>query len=331
MDNLDAAYNGVLTPTIYDKATQRQTLGQDPGSPVFPFLLQNNILFRGNVTVKNGVFEFSFVVPKDIRYDIDKGKFSYYASTKGALSMQAHGAFKEVAIGGSCKEIQDDLPPTVEVFMNTESFVRGGITDRNPRIIAKISDDTGINVTGTSIGHDITATLNADNQNAFVLNDFFESSLDDYTSGEVIYPLFRLEPGSYSLRIRAWDVANNPGEGFTDFIVASDEKAALERVLNYPNPFTDNTYFQFEHNIPSGIPLFIKVDIFTVSGKLVKTVQQNTISQGSIITDIQWNGRDDFQQKLAAGVYIYKVKIRGEGGAQVLQGDSDFEKLVILN
>jgi hypothetical protein len=215
--------------------------------------------------------------------------------------------------------------------MNTESFVRGGITDKNPRIIAKISDDTGINVTGTSIGHDITATLNADNQNAFVLNDFFESSLDDYSSGEVVYPLFRLEPGSYSLRIRAWDVANNPGEGFTDFIVATDEKAALDRVLNYPNPFTDNTQFQFEHNVPSGVPLFVKVSIYTVSGKLVKTLQHNAISQGSIITDIPWNGRDDFQQKLAAGVYLYKVQIKGEGGLQSIQGDSEFEKLVILN
>ncbi len=325
-----SSYNGILTPTVYDKAKIRQNLGQDPGSSVINFKLQNNILFKGNVTVKNGQFEFSFIVPKDIDYEIGPGKISLYASN-GKSGEEATGDFRKVDIGGSSNEINDDTPPIVNVYMNTESFVSGGLTDRNPKIIAKMNDDTGINITGSSIGHDITATLNSDNKNSYILNDFFESSLDDYTSGEVTYPLFGLEPGTYTLRVRAWDIANNPGEGVTEFIVASNEDAALERVLNYPNPFTDNTYFQFEHNIPSGYPLDIKISIYTISGKIIKTIQYSGMSSGSIITDIQWNGRDDFQQKLAAGVYIYRVALSSAAGTANLSGESNFEKLVILN
>lgn len=328
--NKITSYTGILTPTVYDKAKIRQTLAQDKGSPRFEFTLQNNILFRGNVTIKDGSFEFSFIVPKDIDYEIGAGKISLYASN-GNIRQEASGDFRRVDIGGSSNEINDDTPPVVKVFMNTESFVTGGITDRNPSIIAKINDDTGVNITGSSIGHDITATLNNDNKNSYVLNDFFESALDDYTSGEVVFPLFGLEPGNYTLRVRAWDIANNPGEGFTEFIVASSEKAALQRVLNYPNPFTDNTYFQFEHNIPGGYPMDIKISIYTISGKIIKTIQYSGMSSGSIITDIQWNGRDDFQQKLAAGVYIYRVALSAAAGSANLTGESNFEKLVILN
>ncbi len=113
--------------------------------------------------------------------------------------------------------------------------------------------------------------------------------------------------------------------------MAENGKAALDHVLNYPNPFTTNTYFQFEHNLPGQV-LDVQVDVFTVSGKLVKTIQQTVQADGYRMSDeIQWNGNDEYGDQLARGVYVYKVKVRGRGvEGQALTAESGFEKLVIL-
>lgn len=325
-------YNGILTTTIFDKKKKHMTLGQeaDQYSPAYSYDLQNNTLFKGKSTIKNGKFTFTCLIPKDIDYSIGPGKISFYAEDTDS-NLDANGSFHQFAIGGGSSELNDDTPPIVKVYINNESFVSGGISDKNPKLIANISDDSGINITGNSIGHDIIAVINDENKKTYTLNDFFEAAIDDHTSGKVNYPIYNLEPGHYSMKVRAWDIANNSGEGFTDFIVAQSGEAALDRILNYPNPFSNSTEFQFEHNVPSGFPFELKITIYTVSGKIVKTIQHSGISNGSIHTGIQWNGRDEYNQKLAAGVYIYRIALLSEFGSSTFKGDSEFEKLVIIN
>jgi hypothetical protein len=196
----------------------------------------------------------------------------------------------------------------------------------------RLTDDNGINVVGNSIGHDLEGVLNEDTENTYVLNDFYEAAADDYRKGIVRYPLYDLPDGRHQIRVKAWDIANNSSEGFTEFVVANSAEIALEHVLNYPNPFTDNTCFQFDHNL-SGQQLEVMVQIYTVSGRLVKTLEESILSDGAIRLDncISWDGRDEFGDRLARGVYLYKIKIRASDLGKVqLKGESDFEKLVIL-
>lgn len=325
-------FNGVIFPTIFDKKITVSTLGQDDDSPVRDFQLQKNIIFKGRATVQNGTFKFTFVVPKDINYEYGKGKISYYAKDEDK-KIDAAGGYDRIIIGGTDPNaLADDLGPKVEVFMNTEDFVFGGITDENPTLLVKLEDDNGINVVGNSIGHDLEGTLNDDTQNTYLLNEFYESELDDYTKGTVNFPLSNLEEGRHTMRVKAWDVANNSAEGYTEFVVASSAEVALEHVLNYPNPFTDRTCFQFDHNLTNQ-ELEVLVQIYTVSGRLVKTIEQFIFSDGAIRQDncIEWNGKDDFGDQLARGIYLYKVKVRAVNtGNADLSGESDFEKLVIL-
>ncbi|MCB0583030.1 MAG: T9SS type A sorting domain-containing protein, partial [Phaeodactylibacter sp.] len=166
----------------------------------------------------------------------------------------------------------------------------------------------------------------------YLLNDFYESELDDYTRGTVRYPLSKLPEGRHNIRVKAWDVANNSSEGYTEFVVAASEEVALERVLNYPNPFTDHTCFQFDHNLANQ-ELDVLVQVYTISGRLVKTIQATLFSDGALRRDdcIEWDGRDDYGDRLARGVYLYKVKVRANNtGNVVLSGESEFEKMVIL-
>lgn len=323
-------FNGIVYPTVYDKPQTISTLGNDPSSYVREFTLQKNIIFKGAASVSNGDFTFTFIVPKDINYEYGLGRISYYAQDESTM-VDAAGSYEKIRIGGTATNpIKDDTPPLVEVFMNDTEFVFGGITSTNPVLYVKLSDDFGINVAGTGIGHDLTAVLDDDNQNIIVLNDFYEAEVNDFKKGEARYPLTGIEPGLHTLRVKGWDIANNSGEGYTEFVVADNAEIALEHVLNYPNPFTTNTEFQFEHNL-AGQMLRVEVRVFTVSGKLVKTISKDIFAEGNRMTGIQWDGTDDFGDKIGRGVYLYKISVGNISDDNVANSaSSKFEKLVIL-
>jgi 5-hydroxyisourate hydrolase-like protein (transthyretin family) len=209
--------------------------------------------------------------------------------------------------------------------MNDEKFVFGGTTDENPKIFAIVTDDNGVNTVGNGIGHDITAMLNDDPDNIFVLNDYYEADLDSYQSGKVVYPLAKLSSGRYNLKFKVWDIFNNSSESYTEFVVAESSELALNHVLNYPNPFTTNTSFFFEHNRPCDA-LDVQVQVFTVSGKLIKTINETVTCEGFRSDSIRWDGRDDFGDRIGRGVYVYRLKIRDTGGSTA----EKFEKLVVL-
>lgn len=328
--NLLSNYNGTIYPTVFDKIKTKSGLGNDARSrPALSFDVQNNILFSGRASVTNGLFSFKFIVPKDIDYQYGYGKISYYSDN--GLNDEAWGYYDTLYIGGTyANAVADDVAPQVEVFMNNENFVFGGMTDENPVIYVKLSDDSGINTSSTGIGHGINAVLDENTQQSYSLNDFYESKLDDYREGVVKYPLLEMTEGRHQITVKAWDVANNSGTGYTEFVVASNAEAALDHVLNYPNPFTTHTEFQFEHNLPNQ-PMQVQVQIFTVSGRLIKTIQQEVIAEGYRVTGIEWDGLDDFGNTIARGVYVYKVSIGLLSETnQITTSASEFQKLVIL-
>ncbi len=324
-----SAFNGKIYPTIYDKALTLRTLAQDQGSFERSFNLQKSVIFKGLASVNAGRFSFTFVIPKDINYVFGQGKISYYA--ENGTPLDAKGQYNEIIVGGTNEAgLNDTQGPDIQLFMDDENFVYGGMTDRNPVLLIHLSDENGINVIGNSIGHDLTGVLDRNAQNTLIFNDFYEAAQDDHTSGIVTYPLNNLELGLHSIEVKAWDIANNSSTSFTEFLVVDESEAALQHVLNYPNPFTDNTCFQFEHAFPNQ-DLDIRVDIFTVSGRLVHTLQKTVKSSSRLSRDIKWDGRDHFGDPLANGIYIYRLKVRTtDGSGRQVNNESELQKLVIL-
>ncbi len=332
-DQLLPDFNGKVFVKIFDKVSDVPTLVNDSDgsrpSLYTTFKSQKNLIFSGVASVTNGKFDLEFVVPKDINYAFGQGKISYYATDEE--SKDAGGYFTGFIVGGTNPDgIVDNEPPKVEVFMDNFNFVLGGTTTPDPILLVKLSDNLGINVAGSSIGHNLTGVLDQDNSQSLALNDFYEAKLDDFTQGTVRFPLFDLESGRHEIKVRAWDVANNSAEGYTEFIVADNQSLALEQVLNYPNPFTTSTSFMFEHNLPGQL-LDVQVRIFTVSGKLVKSITTEVISDGNSVRNIKWDGKDDFGADIARGVYLYKVKASpSDNNTNIKASESEFEKLVIL-
>ncbi len=316
-------FNGTIYPTVFDKAATYTTKANDVTSSKVNFKLRNNILYKGKASIKNGEFTFSFVVPKDIAYQYGYGKISYYAEN-GVTD--ANGYFENIIIGGSSDNpVIDNSGPNIELFLNDEKFVFGGITDENPLLLSFVADSNGINTVGNGIGHDIIAILDENTEKSIVLNDYYEADLDSYKKGTIRYPFSELSEGTHTLKLKVWDVLNNSTETNTEFVVAESAELALSHVLNYPNPFTTRTLFYFEHNHPC-CNLDVQIQIFTISGRLIKTINTIVQTNGFRAEPIHWDGKDDFGDKIGIGVYIYKLRVKTQDDSY----SEKIEKLVIL-
>lgn len=318
-------FSGTIYPVVYDKFASYSTLGNNPpASTPMPFVMQNNVLYRGKASVVNGNFNFSFVVPKDISYEYGFGKISYYVNND---LTDANGFNNQIFIGGTGDSSSaDQKGPEIKLFLNDEKFINGGITYESPKLIAKLYDENGINTTGRGIGRDLLYVIDNNQTQAVIVNDFYQATLNTYQSGEVFHQISNLPAGKHQIKFKAYDVYNNMSEATLDFEVKSSDKPSLSHLLNYPNPFNNFTTFHFDHNL-SGADMKVMIQIFTVNGKLVKTLQTQVMLQGTHFDQLQWDGKDDYGDKLANGVYIYKCKVLVPGQKTI----EKTEKLVILN
>ena len=326
---LNSTFTGRAQVTIYDKPTTVMTLGNEPGDTPSPVSIQESVIYGGQADVVNGQFSLVFVVPKDINYRVGMGKISLYASD-GSHSIDANG-YQSRLMGGAARNAPEDTtPPRISLFMDSKAFAFGGLTGQTTTLLADLTDESGINTTGTGIGHDITAILDHDPNKLLVLNESYVASIGDFTSGNVKNLFKDLSTGPHSLTLKAWDTYNNSAEKEIEFIVAQDVKLALDHVLNYPNPFAHSTTFFFDHNQAGSEPdnLDVQVQIFTVAGHLVRTLNAIVPSTVAHQQSVSWNGRDDYDDQLARGVYVYRLTVRSQRNNSVA---SKYEKLVILN
>jgi len=319
-----SSFNGEIDIIVFDKKVIANTQGQQSSTPM-PYTKQDNIIYKGKSSVINGLFTFTFIVPKDIDYNLDFGRISYYA-TESTQNLDASGWNESFIVGGVSSDIVfDDIGPTIQLYMNDQQFVSGSITNSTPTFLAFVEDSSGINTVGNGIGHDITITLDGNISSKIILNDYYEADLDNYQKGKVEYLLNEMEPGLHTIDFKVWDVHNNSSESSIEFFVTETEDFVIDNLLNYPNPFTNNTSFYFDHNRPNQ-NLEVQIQIFTVSGKLVKTINSLQTNTGFRVGPIFWNGRDEFQDNIGRGTYIYKLKVKDLSGEFI----EKLEKLVIL-
>uniref|UniRef100_UPI0032180B2E type IX secretion system sortase PorU n=1 Tax=uncultured Draconibacterium sp. TaxID=1573823 RepID=UPI0032180B2E len=299
-------FNGEIVPTVYDKEVEMETLGNGGENPI-TFKVQENVIYKGLASVKNGVFSFSYVVPKDISYSLGKGKIVYYAENG---QDDANGVFDNFYLGGSGSDISDNKGPDVQLYLDSQDFESGDKTGKNPTLLAYLSDENGINTVGTGIGHDITAVLDNDYSNVMVLNKYYQAEKDDYRSGSVLFPLHDLSEGKHTLKLKAWDVANNSSEVEIEFEVSGE--FSIEEVSNYPNPVSDYTYFVVKHN-QAGASLTAIFDIYNQSGQRIDQFQTEVGSNGNNTNPVRWDINES-RVAVTPGIYLYNVIVQNADG-----------------
>jgi len=316
-------FNGTIYPTIYDKQSVIVTLANDGSSSKKEFDVFKNILFKGAASVTNGEFTFSFIVPKDINYKYGFGRISYYADNDQDLD--AAGYYEGLVIGGSSENIvNDNEGPEIKLYLNDRQFIDGGSVNKNSLLIVDLEDDLGINVSGNSIGHDLTATL--DDGEIFVLNDFYESDVNTFKSGTATFPLNDLTIGPHTITVKAWDTSNNSNEATITFEVVKQGQEMINTTGAYPNPWngTGNFNIDFTHDM-SGLNTTLEVDFYNSIGQLVEKISSSFLPQSNRST-ITITGSGNKIENFPTGVYYYKINMTSP--ELNITRESNFLKLV---
>lgn len=312
-------FNGILSASIFDKP---RTISTITGANK-TFRLQDNLVYKGKVSVTGGKYTYTFIAPKDINYNYGTGKISSYAHngiTDGA------GADTSVTIGGfSDNPVYSDAAPIVKPYISDSMFQNGGVTGTNTSLYVVLYSETGINVSGNKLGHDLTAVLDGNVEQPYILNDYYETAPNTYQRGYVNFPINGLPNGRHTIKVKAWDVNNNSGEGTVDFEVIDGKIVAIENLGNYPNPFSNFTRFVFEHNHPDE-ELDVKINIYNTAGAKVKGLQQLFTPTGSRTAEITWDATADNGESLPSGMYMYRIMITTSKGYH----SSAYQKMVIV-
>jgi hypothetical protein len=299
-------FNGTARIEVFD--AQREVKYQSPGQFSIDYTMPGNSLFRGEVPVKNGAFTAQFFVPKDITYGGQTGRLNIYFWNN---AIDGNGYRERLPVGGTASGLVDKVGPSINIgFAGVENFRSGGVVGTNPVLRAVISDSlSGINMTG-EIGHKITLTIDGRQDAKIDLTDLFNYDAGSYTRGTILHPLNNLREGRHTVEIKAWDNLNNSNTATADFMIQPQDRLILGEVMNYPNPFRRQTTFTFVLNLAAEI----RIKIFTLSGRLIRTLEQFNAQAGYNM--LEWDGRDEDGDELANGVYLYKIiAIQQQDGA----------------
>ncbi|HEX9252022.1 MAG TPA: FlgD immunoglobulin-like domain containing protein, partial [Ignavibacteriaceae bacterium] len=267
------------------------------------------LIFNGRVSITNGKFSENFIVPKDISYENKNGKVILYFLDN---SVDGLGYTNKIIVGGTDSTLANDgKGPEIEIYFDDVANTNGYLVNQNPSLIVKLSDETGLNTTGTGVGHKLEGILNQQLNNPIDFTNHFTGDLDaGGRTGSINYKFSALSNGDYELLVKAWDVFNNFSEENTFFSVVDGSDLEIRDVYNYPNPFSDRTQFTFQQNLTQ--PIDVKIKIYTIAGRLIKEIEKNNLNEKFAVID--WDGRDADGDPLANGTYLYKLIVKSVDG-----------------
>jgi hypothetical protein len=318
-------FNGEIIPTIFDSQDNVITLDNNNTGTTFSYADFTSKLFIGNEKVANGEFEFSFTVPKDISFAGKLGKMSFYAADTNTGD-EAKGSFSNYTVGGTKGEIEDlDGPEILDLYLNDSTFKDGGAVNTTPLLIVRLWDATGINITGSSIGHDITLVIDGQSSLTYNLNSYYKSVSESEGEGVVYFSIPELTSGLHSAELKVWDILNNSTTTSFSFEVVEALKPKLYSINAAPSPARESVTFYLYHNRPEST-VKMSILVYDMMGRLQwKGEEEGTSGVDSPLT-MQWNLQNGYGARLRPGIYIYRAAIRSNNSKEV----TDAKKLIIL-
>ena len=327
MHEEDKDFDGILTAIMRDVKEKVVCKLNDPSDEgadePFVYYDRLNTVYNGNDYVKNGRFKFTFAVPKDIKYSDQNALMNLYA-VNTEKTVMANGICDNLVLNGSGEQGESTVGPSIYCYLNSSAFTNGGSVNSTPYFVAEISDNDGINASGSGIGHDLLLVIDGKMSKTYSLNDYFQFDFGSYQKGRVGFSIPALEYGQHKLRFTAWDVLNNPSIAELTFRVEKSLEPLFLDVDCYPNPARTQTTFRIVHDrIDSQMD--VKLDIYDTSGRHLWTYAENGVSTNNTFT-VNWDLTVDGGRRLHTGLYLYKISISSEGSTYA----SKTNKLIIF-
>jgi len=306
MDGTLSDFSGNVQIAIYDKIQTIRTNDNDESrsehKTCISYLDYSNLLYKGVALAKQGNFSFTFITPKDIRYNLGKGKIVYYAYNEQNQT-EGIGSDEDFLVGGSTDaEITDEQGPKIKLYLNDSAFQNGDRIAQTPHLFAFLEDEHGINTIGNGIGHDILLTIDNDASQTYVLNEYFVPEGEGSTAGSISYRLSELSEGEHTISLRAWDFINNSSKQTIRFTVVKDLAPQIYTLSAYPSPIGKNEVLtiRIRHDRPDDV-ISANVTLYNAVGEIVGNHQQTGANEMAL--DLSLFGID-------TGVYLYKVQIQ---------------------
>ena len=310
---LQSNFNGILDFVLYDAITNKKTLANAGTSRVTTVAMQENILFKGKVTVTKGNFTVDFLLPKEVSLQKNlKIQMTAYNELADAIGVYD----RLIALDAGVVLMNDNQGPALKIFLNDSNFINGGWAAARSTLILHLTDSAGIQTSGNALGHDMVLVIDNDYKNTIVLNNYFLSDLDTYQKGNLMYVLPLLAEGAHSIMIKVWDLLGNSTTKTLNFVVPATEIVSLKNLYNYPNPFQNFTQFSFEHN-KVGVNLEINLSLYDSRGNLLFTKPLNGIYKANRVV-ANWDGAGIGSAQIQAGVYYYRLIINDGTGTKFL-------------
>lgn len=324
-NSTNTAFDGKGIVTLWDIPQKKVTKGQE--NAPFTYEDQVNALYRGEVSVNKGVFQADFILPKNTSYKYQPGKLVMYAWNEKEF-VDASGGSRNFVLGGTADHVTpDNNPPTLRIYLNDSSFSSGNTVGTNSLLIAKLSDESGINISNNGFNQSITLTLN--DQDPVELNEFYTAHMDDYTKGTVMFPLRNLDPGKYTATLKVWDTHNNPASSTVEFKVSDKPILSLYNTRVYPNPVASHQEltFDFEHD-REGEELLVNIAVYNMMGGEVQRLDFQVDNSSRKVEGLKWRVSNDRGGDLERGIYLYRLSVTStQDGAY----NEVIKRLVIIN
>lgn len=319
-------FSGTLNPTVMDSRTTVKTLDNNRVGKIFEYEDYLNTLFTGNDSVRGGKFSFSFTVPKDISYSGNYGKMNLYAADETSGN-EAQGSYLNFVVGGTAEDAEkdDEGPEIRQLYLNDSTFTDGGQVNVTPYFVAKLWDKSGVNISGSSIGHDIILTIDNTPSLSYNLNSYYEIRPGEEGEGIVRFSIPALEPGIHTAEFKVWDVQNNSTTHTFTFEVVAGLKPFITELVATPNPARQQVEFRLYHNLPES-DLRVGISVYDLAGRLVWTTDKEGSSEWFKAYIVTWDLTDRAGSRLRPGLYLYRAAIRAGGSKEATKAN----KLIIL-
>ena len=314
-DDIDSDFNGIISASVKDAEETITCKMNDPGETDNPFVYKDRtkVIYRGYDNIQNGEFSLTFAVPKDISYNEGSGQMTLYALSNDKLR-EAHGETEGFVLNGSSIAVNDSIGPSIYCYLNSSTFKNGGVVNASPYFMAELYDDSGINASGSSIGHDLELIVDGDMLKTYNLNNHFNYDFGDYRSGKLGFSIPELNEGHHKLLFRAWDVLNNSSTAELDFEVKKDVAPNCLNVICKRNSGSSNLTFTITHD-RAGSNINIQLDIYDTAGRQLWRHKESGMSTNDTYT-FDWDQSVDGGRVLQTGVYIFKVSLSSDGGGE---------------
>lgn len=332
-DNKVDNFSGELSATIFDSRQETKSYRMDASGKYFSFSSYPNMIYLAKTNIANGSFEFTFTVPLDISYTVDEpasytnknGKMNFYASSSGVTKQDAYGSFSNYILSGTNDVELDQTGPEIkEMYLNTNSFKDGDDVNETPCFQARVFDETGINISGSGLGHDILICIDGNPDWTYYQS---QHNFDLATDGDdwlIGFPIPELPAGEHTLSFKVWDIMNNPTMDTLHFNVIKGYKPVIVDLYATDNPAKTGTTFVLNHNLPQ-TPLNMDVQVYDLAGRIVWSRSQKTVSTFPACS-VEWDLHNNAGSRVQPGVYIYWATVRTESSKEVTKA----KKIVVL-